>query len=562
MVKSGYNPRVSEADPANTVAFPKLNSADIAAVKALSDCRVFADGEVVFRAGQEALDLFVVESGAIEIINPADNDSHVVTHTPGQFAGDIDLLTRRPVIVTAIARGKTHLCRVPNTRLRELLSRLPSLGEKLLVAAMERRRLLSEAGVLGLQVVGPGDCRDTHLVREFLFKNFVPFTWWDSTSDRGRELLAKWNRGTKSPQILIGSGDVLVNPNLAELAHEAGVWRHVPSEMVDLAVIGAGPAGMTAAVYAASEGVNTLVIDRLGPGGQAAGSSKIENFIGFPAGLSGAELTTRSVLQMLKFGARMIAPVAVERIDPGPQPNDPLTLHLDCGAKLKAKTVLVSAGVKWRKLEAPGAEKFEMAGIHYACTSVEAILYDNRDVAVVGAGNSAGQAAMFLAECCRDRTVHMLIRRKLGPGMSDYLIGRIRGMKNIKLHEGTQITAVHGDRRMEKLTLSTTAPNGECSEIELPAAAVFVFIGAEPGCPWLPPGVARDSLGYILTGVDALKSGQWPLKDRQPYPLETTVPGILAAGDIRAGSTKRVGFAVGDGSLAVTCVHKLTAIRA
>jgi thioredoxin reductase (NADPH) len=547
----------------NTVAFPTLTATDIEAVKRLSDCRKFADGEAVFRAGQAELDLFVVESGAIEIVNPANHNKHVVTHGPGEFAGDIDLLTRRPAIVNAFARGETRLCRVPGSRIRELLSKVPSLGEKLLTAIIERRRLLADSGDLGLLVVGPGDCRDTMLVREFLYKNFVPFTWYDTQSERGRQLMAGWGSPRKSPVIDLGNGKRLINPQLGDLAHEAGVWRHVPTgEVIDLAVVGAGPAGMTAAVYAASEGVNTLVIDRLGPGGQAAGSSKIENFIGFPAGLSGAELATRSVLQMLKFGARMIAPVTVDKIEPGPNPNDPHTLHLDCGAVLKAKTVLVSAGVKWRKLEASGAERFEMAGIHYACTRVEAILYNDNDVAVVGAGNSAGQAAMFLAECCRDRTVHMLIRKHLGPGMSDYLVGRIRGTPNIKLHEGTQITAVHGDRRLDRITLTTVAPGGAKTETGLPISAVFVFIGAEPGCQWLPAGVARDSLGYILTGVDALKSGQWPLKDREPCPLETTIPGILAAGDIRAGSTKRVGFAVGDGSLAVTCVHKLTAIRA
>jgi thioredoxin reductase (NADPH) len=323
---------------------------------------------------------------------------------------------------------------------------------------------------------------------------------------------------------------------------------------------------MTAAVYAASEGVSTVVIDRLGPGGQAAGSSKIENFIGFPSGLSGAELAMRSVLQMLKFGARMVAPIAVEKIEPATGDKDLHSLYLDCGNVLKARIILIAAGVKWRKLEAQGAERFESAGIHYACTSVEAILYDNADVAVVGAGDSAGQAAMFLAECCRDRTVHLLIRKRLGPGMSEYLVGRIKAAPNIKVHEGVEIASVKGERRLESVTLRAFSRDDETKKIEdshevLKISAAFVFIGADPGCSWLPTEIARDDLGYIYTGVDAVKSGKWPLTNRQPCPLETTIPGILAAGDIRAGSTKRVGFAVGDGSLAVTCVHKLTAIR-
>jgi thioredoxin reductase (NADPH) len=270
----------------------------------------------------------------------------------------------------------------------------------------------------------------------------------------------------------------------------------------------------------------------------------------------------RSVLQMLKFGAKMIAPVTVERIEPSPTPGGFHTLQLDCGTLLRARTVLIAAGVRWRKLEAPGAERFESAGIHYACTSIEAILYDSQDVAVVGAGNSAGQAAMFMAECCQDRTVHLLVRKRMEPRMSEYLIGRIRASPNIIVHEGVEISAVQGERRLEGITLRPFHPNGTAPGVGTPAetlrvSSIFVFIGAEPGCSWLPESLARDQTGYILTGADALRSGRWPLKDREPCPLETTIPGILAAGDIRAGSTKRVGFAVGDGSLAVTCVHQL-----
>jgi thioredoxin reductase (NADPH) len=390
-------------------------------------------------------------------------------------------------------------------------------------------------------------------VREFLFKNFVPFNWYDSVSEKGQELLTGWGSPDKFPIVEFGDGRRLVNPGLRELATSAGVWRNCPPGPVDLAIIGAGPAGMAAAVYAASEGVSTVVLDRLGPGGQASGTSKIENFMGFPSGLSGAELATRSVLQMLKFGANMVAPVIVERIESAPVPEEGHLLHLDCGTRLRARTVLIAAGVHWRKLEAEGADRFESAGIHYACTSVEAVLYDSQDVAVVGGGNSAGQAAMFLAECCRTRTVHLMIRSRFGPAMSEYLVSRIRATPNILVHEGEAIVSVQGRRRLENITLQ--------SGQTLPVGAVFVFIGAEPGGAWLPAAITRDNLGYILTGTDALRSGNWPLKDREPCPLETTVPGILAAGDIRAGSTKRVGFAVGDGSLAVTCVHKLTAIR-
>lgn len=551
----------------DSVAFPKLDARDLASLRPLAKTCTYHDGQVVFQVGTSDIDLFVVESGALDILNPSDNNRLIVTHQPGDFAGDIDLLTRRPVIVTAVARGETVLMRVPSSRLREILNKVPRLSEKMIIAIQERRRLLQEAGVLGLKVVGPGKCRDTTLVREFLFKNFVPFTWYDSTSDRGAQLMRDWGSPRKSPVIEFGTGQLLINPNLHELAESAGLWHDCPTDQeVDLVVVGAGPAGMTAAVYAASEGISTVVLDRLGPGGQAAGSSKIENFIGFPSGLSGAELAARSVLQMLKFGARIITPIIVQQIDPAAAPGDFHVLHLDCGAKIRARAVLVAAGVRWRKLEAENAERFEGAGIHYACTSVEAMLFDEQDVVVVGAGNSAGQAAMFLAECCRNRRVHMLIRRTLGPGMSEYLVGRIRATANITVHEGVEVSAVHGTNRLESLTLrefhaeEDSRRRTETTQT-LRVSAIFVFIGAEPGCSWLPKKIARDNLGYILTGIAALQSGQWPLKDREPCPLETTVPGILAAGDIRAGSTKRVGFAVGDGSLAVTCVHRLIAIR-
>lgn len=554
----------NERSTADSIAFPRLSPKDLALLCPLAERLSYSDGQSIFQAGDVDLDLFVVEAGGIKIINPADGNRLIVTHGPGQFAGDIDLLTHRPIIVSGIADGPTELLRIPSTRLHEILSKIPHLADILIIAIQERRRLLIEAGVLGLKVVGPGTCRETTRVREFLFKNFVPFTWYDSASKKGQDLLVKWNSPPKTPVIECMNGQLLMNPSLRELAQQIGVWRHCPTEKVDLAIVGAGPAGMTTAVYAASEGLSTIVLDSLGPGGQAAGSSKIENFIGFPSGLTGTELATRSALQMLKFGAKMVAPVSVEKIEPAATPNDYHALHLDCGAIVRARTVLIAGGVHWRKLEALNADRFESAGIHYACTSVEAVLYDKEDVAVVGAGNSAGQAAMFLAECCPERTVHLIVRRRLGPAMSEYLAGRIRATPNIHIHEGTEIAEVHGQQQLESVTLRAFDSDNENQKRpseSLKITAIFVFIGADPGCSWLPETLARDALGYIKTGIDALKSGLWPLKEREPCPLETTIPGILAAGDIRTGSTKRVGFAVGDGSLAVTCVHKLVDIR-
>ncbi len=539
-------------------AFPVLTNAEFRLLRPLADVLEFEDASVVFRAGTGELDLFVVEEGGIEIRNPSDNHAVITTHRAGGFAGDIDVLTGRPVIVSGYARGSTRVLRVPHRMIRAVLNRVPGFGEKLIVAFTRRRELLSKMGNLGITVIGAGHCKDTNLVREFLYKNFVPFKWLNSEAAAGRAALAGRDPHCPKPVVDCGDGKVLFNPTLRELAQCAGIWRTCPGELVDLAIIGAGPAGISAAVYAASEGLSTLLLDRLGPGGQAGGSSKIENFIGFPAGLSGAELATRGVLQMLKFGARMVAPVLVERIEVPDDPREPRLLHLDCKSTVRARVVLIATGVGWRKLAAAGAERFVDAGIHYVCTSVEAVLYDESDVVVVGGGNSAGQAAMHLAECCRTRRVHLIVRSPLGSSMSEYLVSRVRGAANVTVHEGAEIVEAEGGHHLEGIVLEHKS--GGTRE-RLACSGVFVFIGADPAAKWLPPEVARDDLGYILTGSDVLRTGRWPLTERDPCPLETTIPGILAAGDVRSGSTKRVGFAVGDGSLAVTCTHRLMTFR-
>jgi thioredoxin reductase (NADPH) len=538
-------------------AFPRLTSAELAFVKPLARPCDYADGAVVFRAGQPDIDLYVVESGRLEIRNPTDGDRLIATHEPGHFSGDIDILTGRPVIVTAVARGPTRLLCVANSQLRTLLNRVPSFGEKLILAFTRRRELLAQLGGLGLRVFGPGRCLATSRVREFLYKNFVPFMWFDTETAAGTQVLATLGAPRRPPVIECGNGHILENPSLQQLAREAGIWQQCPTQDVDFAIVGAGPAGLTAAVYASSEGLSTLLLDQLGPGGQAGASSRIENFIGFPAGLTGTDLATRGVLQMLKFGARMIAPVAVDKLTPARSAGDRHALHLDCGAEIHCRVLLLALGVRWRRLQADGADRLAGAGIFYACTRVEADLFDRQDVAVVGGGNSAGQAVMFLAECCPARTVHLLVRSTLGPSMSDYLAQRIRATGNVVVHEQTEIEALYGDRHLESIRVRNQATG---AARQLPCSAVFVFIGSEPAAAWLPAEIARDTKGFVLTGSDVSTAGVWPRPDREPCPLETSVPGILAAGDIRAGSVKRVGFAVGDGSLAVASAHRLISI--
>jgi thioredoxin reductase (NADPH) len=550
------------ADPQDIRAFPTLDDEEMNLLRGLAIRETLKDGQVLFRAGHADIDFFVVESGGLDIVNPTDDNAHIVTHHPGQFVGDIDLITRRPVNVTAIANGDTVILRVPGEKLRELLNTVPKLSDKLLMAFQVRRQLLQAAGVLGLVVLGHAHCSDTNVVREFLYKNFVPFVWYDTLTEPGQSIMTRLGSPKRTPVIECTDGSVLVNPSLRDVARCAGVWRECPDREFDFAIVGGGPAGMAAAVYAASEGLRTIVLDRLGPGGQASGSSKIENFIGFPAGLSGRDLATRASLQMMKFGAHMAAPIEVQRIEIASGEDKPHVLHLDCGNKISAYVVMIATGVAWRRLTVPGAERFERAGIYYACTSVEAAAHTGTEVAVVGAGNSAGQAAMYLAENCATR-VHLMVRRdNLGESMSEYLTNRVQSTSNIVVHLSSEIAEVHGSpdgkNRIDRLTVKNKK-TGDTQELN--CSAVFVFIGAEPHANWLPPQIGRDELGYLLTGSAVIKSGLWPLKDREPCPLETSAPRILAGGDVRTGATKRVGFAVGDGSLAVTCVHRLKTLR-
>ncbi len=538
--------------------FPLLDDTEMELLRAEGTVEQFADGVTVLKAGEADADFFVVITGGLAVLNPTNGNSYITTHGPRGFLGDIDLLTRRPVIVTAVAEGDTEVLRVPGARLRHLLNTVPRLSEKVLVAFQVRRQKLTEAGVAGARVLGPAGCRETTEVREFLYRNFIPAVWTDTTTAEGSDRLAAMNCGTKTPVLDCGPGRVLQRPNLHQVAECVGIWQGCPTETFDLAVVGCGPAGMSAAVYAASEGLKVCVLDKLGPGGQAAGSSRIENFIGFPSGLSGTDLATRAVLQMYKFGSHMSVPMVVQSLEVGATENDPHLLHLNCGAALKAHTILAATGVRWRKLDVPGAARFERAGVYYACTSVEVAEHQGSDVIVVGGGNSAGQAAMYLAEHCA-KTVHVVVRGKgLSATMSEYLTDRLEHTPNITIHTGTCVAEVFGDRR---ITSVDVVPRAGGDRAKIPCAAVFVFIGSDPHTSWLPDAVQRDAAGFILTGPEVERSGKWPLADRAPCPLETTLPRVMAAGDVRSGSTKRVGFAVGDGSLAVTCAHKLRSIR-
>lgn len=540
-------------------AFPRLDPDEMAVVRAVGESREYAEGTRVIAPGDAEPPLFVVERGELVVVGPMGDSSDpaqiVATHGVGEFTGDIDLLTGRPSVVGVVTKTAASLVRVKAAEVRRLLNRTPRLGEKMLTAFQVRRELLSRSGIAAVTVSGPADCPRTTLIREFLYRNFVPFAWHEPERD-GHEAGGTCSEsGGRGPgevdtPIVTCPGDVrLVGPDLLELARCVGLRRPTPDKVYDLAVVGAGPAGMTAAVYGASEGLSTIVLDQLGPGGQAAGSSRIENFIGFPSGLSGAELAERTVIQMFKFGATLLVPAEVVALVAREQWHTLLTAD---GLSVRARTVLLASGVRWKRLEVPGAARFERRGVYYAATSVEGQLCVGEDVVVTGGGNSAAQAALYLSECAR--AVHLVVR---GPtiekGMSAYLETRIRACDRIHVHELAEISRVLGDEHLSGVEI--TREGVEIPE-RLGCSAVFVFVGSDPQTDWLPSSIARDTTGHVLTGADARRAGGWSL-ERDPCELETTLARVLAAGDVRAGSTKRVAFAAGDGAMAVTCAHKL-----
>jgi thioredoxin reductase (NADPH) len=349
------------------------------------------------------------------------------------------------------------------------------------------------------------------------------------------------NRGTRSAR-----------PTVTRIAECLGLKRQIRTEPFDLVIVGAGPAGLAAAVYGASEGLATIVLDRFGPGGQAGTSSRIENYMGFPAGLTGADLANRGYLQALKFGAELVAPVEVRSMTCEDRLH---RLVLDDGQVVSGRTVLIATGATYQRLPVPGCERWDGAGIFYSCTSVHARSCRNGRAAVVGGGNSAGQAVMFLAEQIAGATL-LLRGGDLRKSMSDYLARRIERHEKIEVIRHVEVDAVEGGRTLTGLRLRDVRDGGTR---DLDCSAVFVFIGARPHTAWMPPSIAIDSKGFILTGADAAQSDRWPLTDREPCTVETTCPGVFAAGDVRSGTTKRVAFAVGDGALAVTCAHRVLA---
>ncbi len=526
--------------------FPRLSEEMVARVATYGSEERLPAGTTVFERGERSVDFFLVLEGSIEIFDTApDGTPNVFTvHGERQFSGELDLFNNRRILVSGRTGADSRIVRVRRADFRRLVAGEPDIGEIVMRAFILRRVGLIQHAQGGVVLIGPGHGGDTLRLQRFLSRNGYPHRLLDTEADPDAEgFLECFELGRESLPVVIAPGEeVLRNPSVAALADALGLTETLdPDRLYDVAVIGAGPAGLAAAVYAASEGLQTIVIEGTAPGGQAGTSSKIENYLGFPTGISGQALAGRAQTQAQKFGATL----AISRQVTGLACEErPYRLTLDDGQSLTTRAVVIASGARYRKLDLANYARFEGQGIHYAATALEARLCDNAEVAVVGGGNSAGQAAMFLSRTARH--VHVLVRGAgLAATMSDYLVQRIESSPKITLHPHSEITALDGETELARVTW-TNRQTGEASEHAI--GNVFVMIGAEPNTDWLDGCLALDAKGFVATGRDA--AGQ-PLAS----PYATTRPGVFAVGDVRAGSVKRVASGVGEGSVVIQAVH-------
>jgi thioredoxin reductase (NADPH) len=538
----------------HSIAFPVLDEAQIAQA---GECTTLVprhcrDGEALVSVGDRAFKFFIVKSGDVEILDySGDEPKTIVVHRKGQFTGDISHLTGMPAIFTAVARGDCEVFEISGEALRHLLNQCLSLSDIILQAFIARRQLLRESpNFIGLRVIGSRYSPDTFRVRDFLSRNRVLFTWVDLESDPEVDQLLKGFGLTEADTPVVACSHMLLlrNPSNEALADEIGIHQSLENTVYDLLVVGAGPAGLAAAVYGASEGLRTAVLDCVGPGGQAGSSMRIENYLGFPTGLTGAELTDRATLQANKFGAHLSIPTVAARLS-----FDNGYAILDTGASepITTKCLLIATGAQYRRLEGDGFERFEGTGVYYAATPAEALLCRGCAAIVVGGGNSAGQAAVYLAG--HASRVYLLIRGDdLNRNMSSYLVRRIEQTSNIELLTSTTIRRMTGTGHLEGIEVVDSKTGLERT---IATPAVFSFIGAVPRTDWLPAEIERDAKGFVRTGSAVAQSKHWGVA-RSPSLLETSHPGVFAAGDVRSGSVKRVASAVGEGAMSVQFVHE------
>ncbi|MDT8306833.1 MAG: FAD-dependent oxidoreductase [Anaerolineae bacterium] len=542
----------AEAQAGETAA--RFNAGQLEELTPYARVREVADGETLFAAGDTNAAFYVVRDGKVTVFDSSRGKRRILAeHGPGEFTGDITVLTGRATAVTAVAEGRTVVYEISRDKLRQLVNEQPELGDAILQVLLARRDWLEAAGLAGVTVLGSRYSPDTLRVRDFLSKNQVPFNWIDVEKNRRVQRLFDRFHVTpeETPVVALRGQGIFKNPSNRELGELLNITQPVDQTVYDLIIIGAGPAGLAAAVYGASEGLKTAVIEESAPGGQASKSSKIENYMGFPTGLSGSDLAERAVIQAQKFGATLTAPVKVVglRFHAGYK-----VVEMDDGEQAIGRCVLIATGASYRRLPVDNCANYEGRGVYYSATAVEAQLCVDQPVVVVGGGNSAGQAAVFLAERA-GRVVLVCVEEELDELMSSYLATRIRKMDNVEVRSQSEVTAVHGDEQLEAVTIRS---NQSGEEERLEAAALFIFIGAEPHTDWLPGAIEVDDSGFIKTGPELAEAPNWPLS-RLPYYLETSQPGVFAAGDARAGSVKRVAAAVGEGSMAIHFVHQVLA---
>jgi thioredoxin reductase (NADPH) len=538
---------------------PKLREDQIEVLSRYGQTRKTEAGQVLFRAGDPSSDFIVVLEGEVEAVDDFAGEARTMgVMRPGRFLGELNMLTGQGLYLSGVVREGGEVLAISRERLKEVVTEEPNLSDIILKAFLARRSWGMRTG-LGLRIIGSRHSRDATRLREFAARNRLPHVWIELEEDPGAEdLLERYGAKPSDLPVVVWLGkEVLKNPTNSELARTIGLEVGAPRERTyDLVVVGTGPAGLGASVYGASEGLSTLALESVALGGQAGTSSRIENYPGFPAGLSGFELATRILVQADKFGAR----TAVPQQAVGLRRNEGrYRIGLSEGGEVVASSVIIATGARYRRLEVDRLELFEGVSVHYAATEAEAQPFEGEEVAIVGGGNSAGQAALFLAG--RARRVYLLIRgADLGKGMSGYLVDRVTNAENVELLPNTEVRELVGEDHLKGVGVED---NRSGTRRTLGAKALFVFIGAEANTGWLQSAVELDEGGFVLAGREldrsALEGEAWHRLSREPFLLETSLPGVFAAGDVRSGSIKRVASAVGEGSMAVRLVHQYLA---
>lgn len=531
--------------------FPALTDEQVACAQGFGRVETLPAGTLLFERGERNADFFLILEGQVEIYEHYNDDTHTITiHGKNQFTGELDLFNDRELLVSGRMHTDGKLARLSRKQFRRLLAAEPEIGEIIMRAFILRRMGLIAEKQGSVSIITDTPSGDTLRIERFLERNGYPLEIIDIQDEQARELLhGRELKAEELPVVVLHTHDrLLFRPSNLELAESLGLVEQIHSDRpYDVVIIGAGPAGLSAAVYAASEGLQTLLIESEAPGGQASSSSKIENYLGFPVGISGQELAGRAQVQAHKFGATIALPYRVEGIDCA---KHPYQLQLDHGCRVLARAIVITSGARYRKLGLPNENQFESAGIYYAATAMEGDICRDEEIVIVGGGNSAGQAAVFLSRFAQ--RVHILVRDEgLTETMSEYLVQRIEAADNIVLHAETEVTALEGDRFLQQVEWRHN-PSGKTEKSAI--RHLFLMIGADPNTDWLNGCLQLDDNGFIRTGVD-IDRREWPL-ERPPMMLETSVPGVFAAGDVRANSVKRVASAVGEGAMSVSHVHQ------